>query len=412
MASHQSFHSSWQAINRSIPHGEPQRFRWGEKFILSDDPAYAGEEPKESPPDPPRISSSKLKSHSMMELPMKIALVHELLTMKGGAERVLRIVANMFPDAPIYTLLYDERKLGDWFPASRVIPAKLPFPVSLFPRPYKYNHHLCLSAFPKAVEQWDFSQFDIVLSFSSAFVHGIITNNEPKHLCYVHSPARYLWDRTHDVLEQAGKGPLGFVRRWYLERQFHKLRIWDAESAARPDALLAASHEVQRRIELYWRRGSEVIYPPIDDFWLQLETKSQKLEKSYYLIVSSLVRYKRIELAIEACNRESIPLKIIGEGPDRARLEKLAGPTVEFLGFQSQEKVRENYANARATIFPGEEDFGLVPLESFACGTPVIAYRAGGALETMLEGETGEFFEEANADSLLQAMQKLEQKNY
>ena len=344
---------------------------------------------------------------------MKIALVHELLTMKGGAERVLRIVAGMFPDAPIYTLLYDEQKLGDWFPASRVIPAKLPFPFSLFPPPYKYNHHLCLSAFPGAVEQWDFSQFDLVLSFSSAFAHGIITNNEPKHLCYVHSPARYLWDRTHDVLEQAGKGPLGFARRWHLERQFHKLRVWDAESAARPDALLAASKEVQRRIELYWRRESEVMYPPIDNFWLEHTFHPGAMEHpDYYLIVSNLVRYKRIDLAIAACEQAGRHLKIVGTGPDMRRLKKLAGPHTEFYGFRENEELGDIFAGARATLFPGEEDFGLVPLESFACGTPVIAYGAGGALETMIEGETGEFFTEQTPDSLVQAMQKLEQKTY
>lgn len=333
--------------------------------------------------------------------------------MKGGAERVLRIVANMFPDAPIYTLLYDERKLGDWFPASRVISARLPTPYNLLPTPYRYNHHLLLSAFPEAAEQWDFSQFDLVLSFSSAFVHGIITNNEPRHFCYVHSPARYLWDRTHDVLEQAGKGPLGFAKRWHLERQFHKLRIWDAESAARPDALLAASKEVQRRIELYWRRESDVLYPPVDDFWLEHEFRPGAMEHSdYYLIVSSLVRYKRIDLAIEACEKAGKHLKIVGTGPDMNRLKKLAGPQTEFYGYRENDELRDLYAGARATLFPGEEDFGLVPLESFACGTPVIAYRAGGALETMIEGETGEFFTEATHDSLLQAMQKHEQKTY
>ena len=302
--------------------------------------------------------------------------------------------------------------MGDWFSSSRVRTAKFPTIYRLLPTAYKYNHHLYLSAFPRAVQQWDFSEFDIVLSFSSAFAHGIITNNEPKHLCYVNSPARYLWDRTHDVLEQAGKGPLGFIRRWHLERQFHKLRIWDAEVAARPDTLLAASKEVQRRIELYWRRESEVVYPPIDNFWLRTEARSQTSERSYYLIVSTLVRYKRIELAIEACNKESITLKIVGEGPDRKRLEKIAGPTIEFLGYADQEELRNLYANAKATLFPGEEDFGLVPVESFACGTPVIAYRAGGALETMIEGETGEFFTEPTSDSLLAAMHKLEQKTY
>lgn len=345
---------------------------------------------------------------------MKIALVHELLTMRGGAERVLRILADMFPDAPIYTLLYDEKKLGDWFPASRVRPNPLlttnhyPLPTSL-----RSNHHLFLRRFPKAVEAWDFSEFDLVLSTSSAFVHGIITNSAPKHLCYVHSPARYLWDRTHDVQREAGHGLLGPIKKWYLQRTFHPLRVWDAEVADRPDKLLAASKTVQRRVELYWRRDSEVVYPPIDDFWFNTTRYPLPTNHSpYFLLVSSLVRYKRIDLAIAACNALRLPLRIAGEGPDKARLQKLAGPTVTFVGYASQEKLRSEYASAKAVIFPGDEDFGLVPLESMACGTPVIAYRSGGALETIIEGETGEFFSESTSESLQEAMRKIEQKKY
>jgi len=355
---------------------------------------------------------------------MKVALVHELLTMKGGAERVLKVFADMFPDAPIYTLLYNEEKLGEWFPTDRVIPASLPSPFSLLPSPLRYNHHLLLRHFPRMIESWDFFDYDLVISSSSAFAHGIITNGKPKHLCYVQSPARYLWDRTHDVLNRAGQGVLGPLRRRTLERTFHKLRTWDAEAADRPDTLVAASKEIQRRIELYWRRKSDVVYPPIDDFWFTRFSGSGSGSKEHkepnpntqpepsYLIVSTLVHYKRMELAIEACNKGGKQLKIIGEGPARKDLEKRAGPTVEFLGFQPQEKVRELYTNAQATLFPGDEDFGLVPLESMACGTPVIAYRSGGALETIDEGMTGEFFSAPNADDLLSVMEKCETKMY
>lgn len=338
---------------------------------------------------------------------MKIALVHELLTMRGGAERVLKILANMFPDAPIYTLLYDEKKLGDWFPCNRVR-------ISYLQPTFHFNHHLYLSRFPRAVEQWDFSGFDVVLSTSSAFVHGIITNSAPKHLSYINSPARYLWDRTHDVLNDASRGILGSLKRWHLQRTFHKLRIWDSEAADRPDTLLAASKIVQRRIELYWRRQSDVLSPPIDDFWLTKPQTSieQRATSNYHLLVSSLVRYKRIDLAIEACNKTGKHLKIVGEGPDMARLKKLAGPTIEFCGWKSNNELADLYRGARATIFPGDEDFGLVPLESMACGTPVIAYGSGGALETILEGKTGEFFREPTSDSLLNSIKIFEQKNY
>jgi len=368
---------------------------------------------------------------------MKIALVHELLTMRGGAERVLRIAAGMFPDAPIYTLLYNEKKLGDWFPKARIRTSALQSTAllrycanSLF----NFNHHTFLPFFPSAVESWDFSEYDLVLSFSSAFAHGIITNGKPKHICYVHSPARYLWDRTHDVINAAeshGFRLLKPLKRKYLEHIFHKLRIWDCESSARPDKLIAASKEVQRRIELYWRRKSEVIYPPIDDFWLNNNQQATNQNSTallrycannlpstidnqqfYYVIVSTLAPYKRIDLAISACNKGKKNLIIIGEGPDRKRLERLAGPTVTFLGYQPKEKVAEYYSNAIATIFPGSEDFGLVPLESMASGTPVIAFNKGGAKETVIEGETGTFFDEPSADSLLCAMEQFDRDSF
>ena len=298
---------------------------------------------------------------------MKIALVHELLTMKGGAERVLRILAEIFPDAPIYTLLYDEQKLGDWFPKQRVRTSSIQRWANRWPLgAHRYNDHLYLPFFPRAAEKWDFSDFDLVISSSSAFAHGIITNSTPKHISYVHSPARYLWDRTHDVLQKADLGFSGPMKREYLSRIFHKLRIWDSEAADRPDVLLAASKEVQRRIELYWRRKADVLCPPIDDFWFAQNSGFRIQDSSsspYFLIVSSLVSYKRIELAIAAANQLGVQLKIAGSGPAEAALKKLAGSTVAFLGYQTDEQLKELYSNATATLFPGEEDFGLVPLE-------------------------------------------------
>jgi glycosyltransferase involved in cell wall biosynthesis len=331
---------------------------------------------------------------------MKVALVHELLTMRGGAEKVLRILAAMYPDAPIYTLLYNQRALGDWFPRERVRTSTI--------KPWRgMNHHLYLSQFPSAAEAWAFDEFDLVISTSSAFVHGIITNGNPKHLCYVHSPARYLWDRTHDVIERASGGLFGLLKRRYLEKKFHALRIWDSEAADRPDTLLAASKEVQRRIEQYWRRKSEVVYPPIDDVWLSGSTpRSPKSESRspYYLIVSTLASYKRIDLAIHACNQTKHRLIIAGQGPALASLRAIAGPTIEFVGYKSDNELRNLYAHAEATIVPGEEDFGLVPLESMACGTPVIAYRAGGPLETIQDRVTGLFFDEPTPASLAAAL--------
>ncbi len=348
---------------------------------------------------------------------MKVALVHELLTMKGGAERVLKILADHFPHAPIYTLLYDEKRLGDWFPSTRIKPSCLQQSLKTqwaIKTGRRLNHHLYLSSFPRAVEQWDFSGYDLVLSTSSAFVHGIITNSAPKHLCYTHSPARYLWDRTHDVINQSGSGILGPLKKIYLQSLFHTLRIWDSEAADRPDQLLAASKEVQRRMELYWRRESDVLYPPIDDYWLQSKNMNTgAMERDdYFIIVSSLVEYKRIELAIEACTSLNLHLKIIGEGPHRKYLEKISGSNIEFYGWRQYDELRNLFARAKATIFPGHEDFGLVPLESMICGTPVIAYKGGGALETVIEGVTGTFFADPTTKSLADTLKKYAKKDY
>lgn len=349
---------------------------------------------------------------------MKIALAHELLTVKGGAEKVARIFSEMFPDAPIFTLLYNEKKMSNWFPASRVRTPEVPLsplpplPASLFPNSLRYNHHLYLSQFARAVESFDFSEYDIVLSSSSAFMHGIITNSAPKHLCYVHSPARYLWDQTHDVLKQADRGVFGPLKRRYLERTFHKLRIWDAESAKRADAFLAASKAVQRRIECYWREESTVVYPPIDSFW-----HTSPLRKSgnagYMLMVNRLSHYKRIDIAIDACRQAGVPLKIVGTGAILPELQAQAkGAGVEFLGEKSQEELRELYTHAIATLIPGNEDFGLVPIESMSCGTPVISYRAGGPLETILEGKTGAFFSEQTSQSLAETIKAFAPDSY
>lgn len=330
---------------------------------------------------------------------MKVAIVHELLTMKGGAERVARVLADMFPEAPVYTLLYDEAIMRDWFPSERVRSSRLQRFAGI-----STNHHFYLPFFPGAAEAWDFSAFDLVISSSSAFAHGVITNGRPRHLSYVHSPARYLWDRTHDVQRRAG------FARHALSPLFHRLRMWDAEAAARPDALLAASREVARRTELYWNRQAQVLHPPVDDFWFNPRPPAAKGD--YFLIVSTLARYKNLEIAILACNELGLPLRIAGTGADEARLRSLAGPSVTFHGYQEGEALAALYAGARAAIFPGNEDFGLVPVEAMASGTPVIAWRGGGALETVVEGETGVFFDEQTPASLADVLRTFDHTKY
>ncbi len=323
---------------------------------------------------------------------MKVAIVHELLTVRGGAERVAKIFADLFPEAPVYTLLYNEKLLGDWFPRSRVRSSRLQRWAGL-----STNHHWYLPFFPGAVEAWDFCEFDVVLSSSSAFAHGILTNSRPRHVCYVHSPARYLWDRTHDVL---GRSPLLLHRA--LSKTFHDLRRWDADAGDRPDTLLAASKTVQRRIELYWRRQSAVVTPPIDDFWLHQPARSGP--GAYDLVVSTLATYKRIDIAIEAANRLKRTLVIVGRGPAEARLRAIAGPTVRFAGHVEGIALRDLYAGATALLVPGEEDFGLAPLEAMACGTPVIAYGRGGATETVKHGVAGLLYADQTPDALADAI--------
>jgi len=335
---------------------------------------------------------------------MKIALVHELLTMRGGAERMLKTVADMFPEAPIYTLLYDEKKLGDWFPRERIRFSRLQVW-----SPISKNHHLYLKKFPKAVEAWDFSPFDLVISFSSACAHGIKVLAPTKHLSYIHTPARYLWDRTFDVQETSSKGALGAMKRWYLARTFHTLRQWDAEVGDRGDLLLAASKAVRRRIELYWRRESQILYPPVDVDAFPLNRDSRE---DFYIIVSTLVPYKRIDLAIAACNALKKKLIIIGDGPQRKILKRMGGETIQFHGYQQRAVVIDMLRRAKGFIFPGDEDFGIAPLESMACGTPVVAFGAGGALETVIDGKTGVFFTEPTAASLIDTLKRFEEMSF
>lgn len=331
---------------------------------------------------------------------MKVAIVHELLTMRGGAENVAKIFADMFPEAPVYTLLYDEKKLGDLFPKERVRTSTLESFANA-----STNHHLYLPFFRRAVEAWNFAQYDLVVSSSSAFAHGIKTRGRTKHLGYVHSPARYLWDRTHDV-RQRSSAP----KRVYGEYLFPRLRQWDAAAAGRADALLAASAEVQRRIQLYWRRPSTVLHPPVADLWFEQDGRHQV--PSHFLIVSTLTPYKRIDLAVEACNKLKMPLKIVGDGPQRAELERMAGPTVEFLGHLSPIDLLPYYRSAYATLVPGEEDFGLVPVESMATGTPIISLAKGGPLETVVEGKTGTFFSGQTAEGLMDALRRFRREDY
>jgi len=312
---------------------------------------------------------------------MKVAIVHELLTVRGGAERVALCLADMYPDAEIFTLLYDESKLGDWFPRYRIHASRLQ-PFAALTK--QFNHHLYLPFFRGAVEAWDFSSYDLVVSSSSSFIHGLRVPPGTPHVCYVHTPARYLWDQTLAVQER-----MSTPVRALASRLFHRLRTWDASVADRPTTLVAASDAVKRRIELYWGRHSEVVHPFADNEWFALPPKHTPVAAGPFVTVANLRGYKFLERAVEACIRVGVPLRVIGDGPARGALEQLAkGGDVVFPGRLEGNMLRDELLAARALIIPGIEDFGINAVEALACGTPVITVRGGGT-EEIIDSTTG-----------------------
>ncbi len=319
----------------------------------------------------------------------KVALVHDFLVKKGGAERVVKVLSEMYPDAPIFTLLYDEAKVGDLFPVDRVKCSFLQKYPSFFKKRYRYSIH----KMPRAIEELNFEGYDLVISSSGAFSHGIITPVETKHVCYCHSPMRYAWDWTNEY--RVENNIRGWKKLLYAPLM-KSLRQWDSVASDRPDKYIANSGTVRSRLQKYYRMDSSVIYPPVDVDRFRVGAG----HSDYFLIVSTLTPYKKIDLAIHLFNKIGRRLVIIGDGPARKSLEEIAADNVEFLGFKDDEVVAEYMENCRALIFPGEEDFGMVPVEAMACGKPVLAYGKGGALETVIEGETGEFFYGTDVQSM------------
>lgn len=307
---------------------------------------------------------------------MKVAIVHELLTVRGGAERIARAFAAMYPEAEIFTLLYDEATLGDWFPRRRVRASRLQRFAALT---RQFNHHLYLPFFRGAVEAWDFTGYDLVVSSSSAFIHGLRVPPGTAHVCYVHTPARYLWDQTLPVQER-----MSAPARALASKLFHRLRTWDATVADRPTSLVAASDAVRRRIQLYWGRESATVHPFADDTWFAVPPKHDPTPDGPFLVVANLRAYKQIDRAIDACVRARVPLSIVGDGPQRAMLEERAkGADVRFHGRVEGEALRGLCRGARALLVPGVEDFGINAVEALACGTPVITVRGGGTEEVI-----------------------------
>lgn len=330
---------------------------------------------------------------------MKIALVTDFLTKFGGAQRVLLALHEMYPEAPVYCLAYDEKGTKGEFKKCTIIESSL----GNLPSFLKKRTKFFLASFPKRIEEFDFSGFDIVISVSDSYSHGIITKPTTFHLCYCNTPMRYVWDWYNEYL--AENNLTRGLKSLYVRNVLHKIRIWDRVAAHRVDKWIANSENVANRISKYYRVDSKVIYPParIDKI---KPAKEPALD--YYLVLSRLEPYKKIKLAVEACTKLNKKLIVIGEGSELPALKKTAGKNVSFLGWQSDEQVYKHLGEAKALIFPGEEDFGLTPVESFAAGRPVIAYKKGGTLETVTEGKTGVFFEEPTVASLSDAITRFE----
>ena len=337
---------------------------------------------------------------------LRVAFVHYWFVTFRGGERVLEILADMFPQADIFTMVLDPKALP---PSLR----SRNFTTSFLQRvPGARRHYRkFLPLFPLALEQFKLDEYDLVISSESGAAKGVLTRPHTCHICYCHTPMRYVWDMYHQYRASAPGGALG---RAFYSLAASYVRQWDFAAAARVDYYVASSHNAAFRIAKYYRREAEVIHPPVNISAFSLGTRPE----DFYLVVSPLVAYKRVDLAISACNILKRQLVVIGEGERMRDLKKMAGPTITFLGYQPDEQVRAYYQRCRAFIFPSEEDIGLTPIEAQACGRPVIAFGRGGALETVVggspansyapESSTGLFFAEPSAESLAEAIRFFE----
>ncbi len=332
---------------------------------------------------------------------MKIALVHDFLTKLGGAENVLQALHEAFPDAPVYTLLYDKAGTKNIFEKGYSIQTSS---LQKYPALIRKRPKFLFAKFPKAIEEFDFSDFDVVISSSNAFAHGIITSPATLHICYCHSPMRYVWDWHNEYLKEnnIGYNLIGL----YIRNLIHNIRIWDKVSSHRVDYWLANSATVQGRITKYYQKDSEILYPPVEVVKIGRLPATQE---DFYLIVSRLEPYKRADLAVETFNRNGKKLIIIGEGSQFDQLQKVVKSNITLLGWQSNQTIYEYLTRARAFVFPVEDDFGITPVEAMAAGKPVIALNKGGVRETVIAEKTGVFFNEPTTESLQNAIDHFEQ---
>lgn len=325
---------------------------------------------------------------------MRVAIIHYWLVNMRGGEAVLDAMLELFPEADVYTHVLDRSVLSPRLQAAKIkttFISRLPWAQRMYQR--------YLPFMPLALESLDLSDYDLVISSESGPAKGVLVPPHAAHICYCHTPMRYAWELQHEYLR-----PLGFLARMIARPLLHRLRQWDRLSAVGVDHFVANSWFVKTRIQRCYQRDAEVIHPPVDASRFQLSPE----RGDYYVVLSQLVGYKRTDLAVQAFTRLGKRLLVIGDGEERAALESMAGKSVEFLGRLSDQDVALHLSRCKALVFPGIEDFGIVPLEAMACGRPVIAYGAGGALETVVEGKTGLFFHEQTAEALAEAVRRFE----
>jgi len=331
---------------------------------------------------------------------MRIALVHDYLVQNGGAERVLECFTELFPYAPIYTLVYDKEATGGRFADKRIYTSflqKLPLA--------RKQHRIFPPLMPVAIEQFDFSKYDVVLSDSSSYAKGVITNPNTLHICYMHTPMRYAWD---DCQRYTQEFHFPSLIKKVVPFAMNHIRLWDKVSADRIDHIVANSTFVAERIQKYYGKTSDVIHPPVDTKAFSTSDKQEE----YFLMVGRLIAYKRHDIVIQAFNENGLPLKIIGRGPELKRLKKKAHANIEFLEHVSDEDLAEYYRKCQAFIFPQEEDFGIVAIEAIASGRPVIAYHGGDIPRHVEEGRTGMFFYEQSAKAINEVLKKFHVQSF
>ena len=327
----------------------------------------------------------------------RVALVHDWLTGMRGGEKVLEALCEMYPSADIFTLVHRKGSVSDTIerhPIRTSLVQRLPLATTEYPR--------YLPLFPFAIEQLSLDRYDLVLSSSHCAAKGVVVPGRAVHLCYCHSPMRYAWDQFDAYFGPARVGRA--ASRWLYRPMLSRLARWDASTSGRVHRFLANSSHVAARIQRYYNRQATIVYPPVDTVFFH---PTDLAPENHFLIVSALVPYKRIDLAIAACEQVGASLRIVGDGPERRRLAHRAPAGVTFLGWLSNEQIRDEYRRAAAVIMPGEEDFGLVPVEAQACGCPTVALARGGALETVKDGETGILFEELSVESLASALERV-----